>query len=113
LPGDFIIVQFSTKNKMVYSIKCLLEIQNYSAYKSKHCTRSFSIKPKIAKITPLFESGGMSLPGNYRSISVLSTLSKNAEKHVATHLCLYLSKVILAIFRHDGKTPCTMLRFIK
>ena len=61
--------------------------------KSKHCTRSFSIKPKIAKITPLFESGGMSLPGNYRPISVLPTLSKNVEKHVATHLYLYLSKL--------------------
>ena len=48
---------------------------------------------KIAKITPLFQSGGMSSPGNYRPISVLPTLSKNAEKHVATHLCLYLSKL--------------------
>jgi hypothetical protein len=48
---------------------------------------------KIAKITPLFQSGGMSLPGNYRPISVLPTLSENAEKHVATHLCLYLSKL--------------------
>ena len=48
---------------------------------------------KIAKITPLFESGGMSLPGNYRPISVLPTLSKNVEKHVATHLYLYLSKL--------------------
>jgi hypothetical protein len=48
---------------------------------------------KIAKITPIFKSGGMSLPGNYRPISVLPTLSKNVEKHVATHLYLYLSKL--------------------
>jgi Sec-independent protein secretion pathway component TatC len=33
----------------------------------------------LAKITPLFESGGMSLPENYRPISVLPTLSKNVE----------------------------------
>jgi hypothetical protein len=40
---------------------------------------------KMTKITPFFKSEGMSLSGNYRPISVLSTLSKNVEKHVATH----------------------------
>jgi hypothetical protein len=47
---------------------------------------------KIAKISPLFKSGDKSLPGNYRPISVLPILSKIFEKHVATHLYLYLSK---------------------
>ena len=32
------------------------------------------------------------MPGNYRPISVLPILSKIFEKHVATHLYLYLSK---------------------
>ena len=47
---------------------------------------------KIAKITPLFKSGDHSLPGNYRPISVLPTISKIFEKHVVKHLYLYLSK---------------------
>jgi hypothetical protein len=36
--------------------------------------------------------GDKSLPGNNRPISVLPNLSKIFEKHVATHLYLYLSK---------------------
>ncbi len=47
---------------------------------------------KIAKITPLFKCGDKSIPGNYRPISVLPTLSKIFEKHVVKHLYLYLSK---------------------
>ena len=47
---------------------------------------------KIAKVIPLFNSGDKSLPENYRPISVLPCFSKIVEKHVASHLYLYLSK---------------------
>lgn len=47
---------------------------------------------KVAKVHPIFKKGDKSLPGNYRPVSVLPTLSKIFEKHVTHHLYLYLSK---------------------
>ena len=38
---------------------------------------------KIAKVCPIFKKGDKSDPNNYRPISVLPTLSKLLEKHVA------------------------------
>ncbi|CAG2200649.1 unnamed protein product [Mytilus edulis] len=47
---------------------------------------------KLAKVTPIFKNGDKHMPENYRPISILPTLSKIFEKHVAKHFYLYLSK---------------------
>ena len=41
---------------------------------------------KMAKVTPIYKKGERSDPGNYRPISILPTLSKIIEKHVASQL---------------------------
>ncbi|CAG2222644.1 unnamed protein product [Mytilus edulis] len=48
---------------------------------------------KLAKVTPIFKNGDKHMPENYRPISILPTLSKIFEKHVAKHFYLYLSKI--------------------
>ena len=46
---------------------------------------------KIAKVTPIYKKGDRSDPGNYRPISILPTLSKIYERHVASQIHEYLS----------------------
>lgn len=41
---------------------------------------------KQAKVIPLFKSGSLSDPSNYRPISILSVLAKPLEKHINHHL---------------------------
>ena len=45
---------------------------------------------KIAKITPIYKSGDKSQTGNYRPISVLPTISKIFEQHIAIQLNEFL-----------------------
>ena len=45
---------------------------------------------KSAKVAPIFKSGHPSLPGNYRPISILPTLSKILEKAVHKNLMDFL-----------------------
>ena len=47
---------------------------------------------KIARVTPLYKSGHRNLPGNYRPISVLSTMSKIMEKIIYNQLYSYFTK---------------------
>ena len=51
---------------------------------------TFPDKLKIAKVTPIFKKGKKSDPGNYRPISILPTLSKIYEKHVASQIYEFL-----------------------
>ena len=46
---------------------------------------------KIAKVSPIFKKGDKTDPGNYRPVSVLPTLSKIFEKHVAQQLKHFLN----------------------
>ena len=46
----------------------------------------FPDKLKEAKITPIFKKGDKSTPGNYRPISILPTISKLFEKHMASQI---------------------------
>ena len=45
---------------------------------------------KLARITPVHKSGPASDPNNFRPISVLPIISKLLERHICTHLMLYL-----------------------
>lgn len=47
---------------------------------------------KCAKVIPLYKSGDKNDPGNYRPISILPTISKIYERHIASQLRSYLSK---------------------
>jgi hypothetical protein len=47
---------------------------------------------KLARVTPIHKQGIKANPDNYRSISVLSVLSKILEKHVCKHLMAYFTE---------------------
>ena len=48
---------------------------------------------KLAKVTPIFKKGDKSKPENYRPISILPTLSKIYERHIASQIHeFFLSK---------------------
>ena len=55
-------------------------------------TGQFPSQMKLAKVLPIYKGGEKSDPSNYRSISILSTVSKIFEKHVNKHLMAYLNK---------------------
>ena len=57
---------------------------------------------KVAKVTPIFKKGGRSDPGNYRSISILSTISKLYERHIASQINQYLSTFNLLHVEQSG-----------
>ena len=45
---------------------------------------------KIANVIPLYKGGSVEDPNNYRPISLLPTISKIFEKHIAKQLHIYL-----------------------
>ena len=47
---------------------------------------------KIAKVSPIYKNGDKSITGNYRPISVLPTISKIFEQHVASQLNEFLTE---------------------
>ena len=55
------------------------------------CNGIFPSKLKIAKVIPLFKKGDIQLFGNYRPISLLSSVSKVFEKAAYGHLYEYFS----------------------
>ena len=55
-------------------------------------TGTFPSILKQARVIPIFKSGDKEDPGNYRPISILPTLSKIIEKHVAKQCLDYLEK---------------------
>ena len=64
---------------------------------SQHCNLSIKLNSfprscKIAKVKPLFKKGSKTDPQNYRSISLLSLLSKIMERIVHDQIEEFLSK---------------------
>ena len=57
---------------------------------------------KIAKITPIHKKNDKSNPSNYRPISVLPTLSKMFERHIARQMFDFLSKYNLLHHEQSG-----------
>ena len=57
---------------------------------------------KVAKVTPIFKSGKIDVPSNYRPISVLPVLSKILEKAVHHQLIEYLENNLLLMNTQFG-----------
>ena len=57
---------------------------------------------KVAKVIPIYKKGDRSDPGNYRPISILPTLSKIYERHVASQIHNYLSAFELLHVEQSG-----------
>ena len=52
---------------------------------------------KLAQVTPVHKSRQASDPNNFRPISVLPIISKLLERHIYTHLMLYLRSFNLIV----------------
>ena len=65
-------------------------------------TSVFPDKLKEAKITPIYKKGDKSEPCNYRPISILPTLSKIFEKHIASQIRNYINKFDLLQNEQSG-----------
>ena len=57
---------------------------------------------KHAKVTPILKKGSKSNPENYRPISILPTLSKVIEKHIAKTIFSYLNQHMLIHKEQSG-----------
>ena len=62
----------------------------------------FPDRLKIAKVTPVFKSGDVSLLGNYRPISVLPTFSKILEKIMYNRVYTFLRSNTLLYAKQFG-----------
>jgi hypothetical protein len=60
---------------------------------------------KQAKVIPLYKSGDMNDPSNYRPISILSSLSKPLERHINSQLQTHLLKHNLLHSNQSGFRP--------
>ena len=65
-------------------------------------TRTFPSSWKLATVTPLFKSGSVGDPNNYRPISVLSTIGKLLERCIHTQTYDYLTRYNLLNGRQSG-----------
>ena len=78
---------------------------------------TFPDKLKQAKVIPLFKSGTREDPANYRPISILPTLSKIFERHIANHMHEYFKKTDIihkyqSGFRKDHSCVTALTRLI-
>ena len=65
-------------------------------------TGMFPDELKIGKLTPIFKKGNKCDPGNYRPISILPTISKIVERHVASELKEFLHEHELINIHQSG-----------
>lgn len=63
------------------------------------------MKPKIAKVKPVFKAGSKLLESYYRSISNLSFFSKIIEKAMFTRILNYLDKYNMLSINPFGFRP--------
>ena len=71
--------------------KSKVEFPTYLIINQSLCSGIFPSKLKIAKVIPLFKKGDIQLFGNYRPISLLSSVSKVFEKAACGQLYEYFS----------------------
>ena len=65
----------------------------------------FPDKLKEASVIPIFKSGDIDDPCNYRSISILNTLSKIFERHIALQLQYFFKKTGIIHKNQSGFRP--------
>ena len=80
-------------------------------------TGIFPVNLKKASVKPLFKGGDKSDPNNYRPISVLPTISKIFERHIANQLKSFLktTDVLFAYqsgFRENHSCQTSLIRLI-
>ena len=63
-----------------------------SIFNISNSTGTFPDSWKVAKVTPIFKEGGKSEIGNYRPISILSTVARVFERLVYDQLSSYMEK---------------------
>ena len=71
-------------NSLLVPLKCIFDLSLKSG--------TFPEKMKIARVTPVFKSGDISLMTNYRPISVLPYFSKILERLMCNRIHEYLTK---------------------
>ena len=94
-------------------ISCrLLEMSKHIIVDSLTCLINKSITTghvpkglKKARVIPIYKTGNMSTPGNYRPISVLSVVSKILEKAVHFQLCGFLNENEILYPNQSGFRP--------
>ena len=60
---------------------------------------------KLARVTPVHKSGPASDQNHFRPISVLPIISRLLERHICTHLMLYLRSFNLIVTTQSGFRP--------
>ena len=80
-------------------------------------TGIFPVNLKKASVKPLFKGGDKSDPNNYRPVSVLPTISKIFERHIANQLKIFLktTDVLFAYqsgFRENHYCQTSLIRLI-
>ena len=65
-------------------------------------TGVFPAELKIGKLTPIFQKGNTYDPGNYKPMSILPTISKIVERHVASELKDFLHEHELINVHQSG-----------
>ena len=78
-------------------ISCVTSIINNSI-----CAGVFPDKLKEARVLPIFKSGRKELCENYRPISILPTISKIFERHIASHLQVFLQNTCVIHEKQSG-----------
>ena len=76
-------------------------------------TTSFPDQLKLAELSPLFRNNDNLLTGNYRSVSVLTCVSKVFEKVYHDQICEYFKEILaslLTAFRKQFNTQHVLLK---
>ena len=88
--------------------KALYVRYSWKSHQGFNCGIQSGICPsalKLARVTPVHKSGPASDPNNFRPISVLPIISKLLERHICTHLMLYLRSFNLIVSTQSGFRP--------
>ena len=86
-------------NSLLVPLKCIFDLSLKSG--------TFPEKMKIARVTPVFKSGGTSLIINYRPISILLCFSKMLERIMYNRLYKYLTEINLLYCKQFGNNQET------
>ena len=92
-------------NKMIISIKKRNSQIPMFTFKKSLRLKKYPRSWKIAHVIPLFKNGDKSLPSNYRSVSLLSCVSKIFEKIVFKNIFNHLHKNKLLYKFQSGFIP--------